>query len=295
MNILLRIMEWMVSPAHAVSVTDAINIAGNGLGDGGGSTIGDLVNSVAGSFEPIIIVAATLAIFISGFFLTVTGNESQVTTAKRVFIGSIAAIVLVNVGTAFVNALISGGFSVDPSSLLPSGTTILSNPLGSGGIISAEALGLLEFIAAPLGIICVLMIIISGVRAMANFGSEDGVTQLRRTVLFVVIGFALVASRVILGGTVTFSGLLAIAAPTNIITRMVFYISRIIGVLVTLAIGIIVYAGILMIANIGSEDVYSKAKGLIIRVAIGLIILLASGGIVIFFMNAICAGAGPCG
>ncbi len=288
-------MEWMVSPAHAVSVTDAINIAGNGLGDGGGSTIGDLVNSVAGSFEPIIIVAATLAIFISGFFLTVTGNESQVTTAKRVFIGSIAAIVLVNVGTAFVNALISGGFSVDPSSLLPSGTTILSNPLGSGGIISAEALGLLEFIAAPLGIICVLMIIISGVRAMANFGSEDGVTQLRRTVLFVVIGFALVASRVILGGTVTFSGLLAIAAPTNIITRMVFYISRIIGVLVTLAIGIIVYAGILMIANIGSEDVYSKAKGLIIRVAIGLIILLASGGIVIFFMNAICAGAGPCG
>jgi hypothetical protein len=139
------------------------------------------------------------------------------------------------------------------------------------------------------------MIIISGVRAIANFGSEDGVTQLRRTVLFVVAGFILVASRVFLGGFVTFSGLTATAAPTNIITKMLDIVSAIIGLIVVLAVAMLVYAGILMIANVGKDDQYAKAKGLIVRVAIGLIILLASGGIVLFLRQVICNGAvGPC-
>ncbi len=289
------IIGMLVDAAYAVTIMDAANTAGAGLLSGGGMTFGGIVGSVASSFIPVINVAASLAIVIAGFFLTVTGNENQSTTAKRVFISGIAAIVLINVGAAFVDALILGGFSVDPSTLAPSGTTILTAPLPSGGIISAEALGIMDFIAFPLGILCVVMIIISGVRAIANFGSEDGVTQLRRTVLFVVAGFILVASRVFLGGFVTFSGLTATAAPTNIITKMLDIVSDIIGLIVVLAVAMLVYAGILMIANVGKEDQYAKAKGLIIRVAIGLIILLASGGIVRFLKQAICNGAvGPC-
>ena len=273
----------LVDPAYAaVTVTDAINIAGANLNTGGGSNFGGIVGSVASSFIPLINVAGSLAIVIAGFFLTVTGNETQSTTAKRVFISSIAAIVLINVGAAFVNALISGGFSVSPTTLAPSGTTILTAPLSSGAILGAEALGIMDFIAIPLGILCVIMIIVSGVRAIANFGSEDGVSQLRKTVLYVIAGFILFGARYTLGGTVTFSGLTATAAPANIISTMIFVVSRIIGLIVVLAIGMLVYAGILMIANVGKEDQYAKAKGLIMRVAIGLIVLLASGGIVIF-------------
>ena len=279
------IIGLLVDAAYAVTVMDAANTAGAGLLSGGGMTFVGIVGSVASSFIPVINVAASLAIVIAGFFLTVTGNENQSTTAKRVFISGIAAIVLINVGAAFVDALILGGFSVDPSTLAPSGTTILNAPLSSGGILSAEALGLMDFIAIPLGILCVIMIIISGVRAIANFGSEDGVSQLRKTVLYVVAGFILFAARYTLGGTVAFSGATATAAPTNIISTMVFVMTRVIGLLVLLAIAMLVYAGILMIANVGKEDQYAKAKGLIIRVAIGLIVLLASGGFVIFLKN----------
>ncbi len=295
MHILWNIMGFIAPSAYAVTVTDAMNTAGAGLAATVGTgTFGSIVNTVAASFIPIINVAGSLAIIVAGFFLTISGSETQATTAKRVFIAGIASIVLVNVGTAFVSALITGGFSVDPSSLVPSGITIITNPAAAGNIISAEAIGLLDFIAVPLGIICVLMIIMSGVRAIANFGSEDGVTQLRRTVIFVVAGFMLVASRVILAGTVTFSGITATATPTNIIGRMVYYTSAVFILLVTVAIGMLIYAGILMIANVGNEDGYSRAKSLILRVAIGFIVLLASGGIVFFFTKAICNGALTC-
>ncbi len=296
MNFLSHIIGLIAPTAYAVTVTDAINTAGNGLAPTVGTgTFGSIVNTVAASFIPIINTAGSLAIVIAGFFLTVTGNENQSTTAKRVFVGGIVSIVLVNVGTAFVSALITGGFSVSPTTLLPTGTTILTAPAGAGNIISAEAIGLMDFVAVPLGIICVLMIIASGIRAIANFGSEDGIAQLRRTVIFVVAGFMLVASRVFLAGTVTITGLTATASPTNIISRMVYYTSAVFVLLITVAVGMLIYAGILMIANVGNEDGYSRAKSLIIRVAIGFIVLLGSGGIVIFFMNAICAGAGPCG
>jgi hypothetical protein len=294
-DLLLSVIGLIAPSAYAVSVTDAINIAGSGLvSTVGTGTFGSIVNTVAASFIPIINVAGSLAIIIAGFFLTITGNEAQATTAKRVFIAGIGGIVLVNVGTAFVSALITGSFTVSNTTLVPTGTTILTNPLGSGGIISAEAVGLLDFVAVPLGIVCVLMIIMSGVRAIANFGSEDGVAQLRRTVIFVVAGFMLVASRVFLAGTVTFTGLTAAATPGNIISTMVYYTSAVFVLLLTLAFGMLVYAGILMIANVGNEDGYSRAKSLILRVAIGFIVLLGSGGIIIFFVNAICNGTGPC-
>jgi hypothetical protein len=295
MQLAALLIGMLADPAYAVTITDAMNTAGANLPTGGGSNFGSIISTVAGSFVPLVLTAGSLAIIIAGFFLTVTGNETQVATGKRVLIAGIAAIILVKVGPAFLSALIGVGFSVTPGTLAPSGTTILSNPLGSGGIISAEALGIIDFIAVPLGILCVVMIIISGVRAIANFGSEDGVTQLRRTVLFVVAGFILVASRVFLGGFVTFSGLTATAAPTNIITKMLDIVSAIIGLIVVLAVAMLVYAGILMIANVGKDDQYAKAKGLIVRVAIGLIILLASGGIVLFLRQVICNGAvGPC-
>jgi hypothetical protein len=259
--------------AFAFTVTNGITAVGPSLPDGGGANFGGILTTVAASFIPIAAVAAALAMTISGFFLAISGNENQTTTARRLFISSLAALALLKIIPTFASALISSGFGPG------GGTTILNDSTNSGWIIQQEALGLISYLEVPLGILCVIMIIISGVRAIANFGSEDGVSQLRRTVLFVVAGFILVYTRLLLGAGIT-SG-----SPATTIVVILSILQRIINLTIIIAVGMLVYAGILMIVNIGKEDQYSKAKGLIIRIGIGLIIMIASAGIVMFLTS----------
>ncbi|TSC59552.1 MAG: hypothetical protein Greene041662_424 [Candidatus Peregrinibacteria bacterium Greene0416_62] len=259
--------------ALAMDVSGAIAAVGPTLSAGGGN-FGGIVKSVAESFIPLVAGAALLAMTISGFFLAISGNEQQTTMARRVFLSSLAGLALINLASIFASSLISNTFSVDPATLAPGGSSILSNPTGSATNIQTEALGLVAFLEVPLGILCVIMIIISGIRAIANFGSEDGVAQLRRTVLFVVAGFILVFSRISLGTGI------ASGSPTNIINLLLSTVTKIIAFAGAIAFGMIVYAGVLMVVNIGREEQYTKAKTLILRVGIGLIIIFASGGIV---------------
>ena len=236
---------------------------------------------MAYSFIPIAAVAALLAMTIAGFFLALSGSETQTTTARRVFISSMAGLALMNLVDVFASSLISTNFAFSPSSLTPSGATILTAPDIAGDILAGEARDLIAFLEVPLGILCVVMIIVSGIRAIANFGSEDGVAQLRRTVLFTVAGFILVYMRSTLVGGALLSPGIADGSPSSTIHVVLLVLNRIIAFTIILAIGMIVYAGILMIANIGREEQYSKAKGLIIRVAIGLLVMVASGGIIL--------------
>ncbi|OGJ63651.1 hypothetical protein A3C37_03575 [Candidatus Peribacteria bacterium RIFCSPHIGHO2_02_FULL_53_20] len=254
----------------AFTVSDAINAVGPTLPTGG--SFGEIIRTVAESFIPFAAVAAALAMTMSGFFMTITGNENQTTTARRVFISSLAALALINIIPTFSSLLISPTFPSGGSTILSASTTV-------GGAMAAEALGLVAFLEIPLGILCVIMIIVSGVRAIANFGSEDGVTQLRRTVLFVVAGFILVYTRSLLG-----LGIVA-GTPASIISVILATLNRVIGLTIVIAVGMLVYAGILMIANIGKEEQYSKAKSLLLRVGIGLIIMVASAGIVMLLAS----------
>lgn len=261
-----------VQAASAFTVSDAINAVGPTLPTGGGANFGGIILAVAQSFIPIAAVAATLAMTFAGFLMAFTGNENQTTTAKRVFISSLVGLALINIIPVFARSLISATFPTG-------GPTILSSPFVAGNDIAAEALGLVNFLEIPLGILCVIMIIISGVRAIANFGSEDGVAQLRRTVLFVIAGFILVYSRSLLGlGIVS-------GSPASIINVILTTLNRIIALAIVIAIGMVIYAGILMIVNIGKEDQYSKARGLILRVGIGLVIMIASAGIVMLLTS----------
>lgn len=241
----------------AFTVSDGIDQVGNGMGAGTGN-FGSILSGVASSFIPLIATAAVLAMTISGFFLAITGNENTQTLCKRIFIAGVSAIVLLNVIPSFAPAV----------------TGVLTTPGTAGSAIAAEALGVLTFLEIPLGIACVVMIIYSGIRAIINFGSEDGVAQLRKTVFFVIAGFILVYTRSIIGIGVT-SG-----APSAILSLSLTIVNRIIGFTTILAIAMLIYAGMLMIVNLNKEDQYAKAKSLVLRVAIGLIIMFASGGII---------------
>lgn len=278
--ILIGILAAILSePALAATVSDAIDAVGVGSGlnkpdlpSFNGAGFGGILYNVAYSFIPIAATAALLAMTIAGFFLALSGSETQATTARRVFISSLTGLALLNLVNVFASSLISG---------TPGGPTILTDPWRAGNIIAGEARDLIAFLEVPLGILCVVMIIISGIRAIANFGSEDGVAQLRRTVLFTVAGFILVYMRSILvGGTLLSGPGIADGSPSSTIHVILLILKQIYFYAITIAIVMIIYAGILMIVNIGKDEQYSKAKGLIIRVAIGLLVMMASGGIV---------------
>jgi hypothetical protein len=49
---------------------------------------------------------------------------------------------------------------------------------------------------------------------------------------------------------------------------------------------VLIWAGLLMILNLGKEDQYTRAKTLVIRVAIGLIVILVSLAVVQFVIIA---------
>lgn len=276
------IAAFLTDPVFAFTAGDAINAVGPNLAQGGGAGFGSILKDVAGSFKPIAAVAALLAMTIAGFFLALSGNDNQTTTARRVFISSMAGLALINLVDVFADSLISGTFTVNPTTLAPSGNTILDDPLSAGNDIASEALGLVAFLQFPLGVLCVVMIIISGIRAIASFGSEDGVAQLRRTVLFTVAGFILLLWRgtLVVGGGVAGPGIAA-GSPSSIMHVMLLVLNRILTFTLILAVAMIVFAGILMIVNLGKDDQYGRAKGLMIRVAIGIILMVASGGIVL--------------
>lgn len=70
------------------------------------------------------------------------------------------------------------------------------------------------------------------------------------------------------------------ASPNFAINAIINTINAIVGITAVIATMVIVYAAVLMIANVGNEEQYTKAKGLMIRVAIGIMVIIVSAGLI---------------
>jgi hypothetical protein len=269
MTFLLRTIgtyRW-VDPALAGGAMQGITGVGPNLSSGTGE-FGSQFLQVALSFAPLVSIIAVLGLTIAGYFMTITGSENQSQSAKRVVISGLSAVILLNLATVM-------GASY---------TGVLSDPTGAAATLSNEARSVLTFLEIGLGSICVLMIIVSGIRAITNYGSEEGVTQLRRTVIFVIAGFILAYTRTLLGAGI------ATGLPTQVLNVIISTTSRIISFTLIIAVAMIVYAAFLMIVNVGKEEQYSKAKGLILRVGIGILVLLTCVAIVVIFVGLVPGG-----
>lgn len=248
-------LPLLLAPAAAFAFLDAgagISVVGGALPSGiGGNEAGGIVDAIAQSFRPIISAVAGLGIVLSGTFLLFTSSENMETMAKRVGAASVIALILANVAPAFQSSY----FALD------------------GTDISTETEGLLDWAETILGAAAVVMIIISGARAIIAFGTDDGINQLRRTVIYVVVGIILIVAKVAI------SGGLQSGSPNEIIGQAITTMNKIVGFMALVAVGMIVLAGLMMIANIGNEEQYDRAKKLIFRVGIGLVVILVSAAI----------------
>ena len=246
-------------------------------GEGGDNDIGSIVLSAMKAIRKLVNAVAVLIVVITGFLLVTSQDEGQMGKARNTLIAAITAMVLINVAEPLASGLKKGfvgssGSGADASS--------------GANIITDEILGLIDFVEEPLLAVAVLMIIVSGSRAVMTFGSDQGMAQIRRTLISILSGIVIVGTKFALAEAM--AGKVKETNPNNIrsdgIVDVFVGVAKIaVSFMALAAVTVIVIAGIIMVLNKGDQETATKARGLIIRVIIGLLVILISFGIVLVF------------
>ena len=277
-TLLSRFVELFLMPVTAFALTvpdaDAImtQVAG-GLGStvaSGGDNIGEIAFSFMTQIRPLMYGVAGLIVIVTGLMLAITQDEGQLATARKTLFATIASLILVTIADVIFQAF-TGATAISSG--------VVTGPTAAGGtIMSIELLGFINFIEVPIGTIAILMIIVSGIRAVVALGTETGTQQLRRTVISVIIGLILISTKLLISNTFGISGP---ATPSPAIAQTMGYLSTIVGFMALAAVIMIVIAGMYMVMNKGDAEAVSKAKGLIIRTLIGLVVIAVSFNIMV--------------
>lgn len=258
-HIILRLLDALAHsgmiPLASASYQDAIRTVGGIIG-GDPKNIGELYSRTMVAFLVIVNVVGMIMIVKAGVFLALKQGEDQMGSAKKTIGATAIALVIINLAPQLTSALLTMGS-------------------GGGTIISNELIGIAGFIDTIAGAAAIVAIIVSGIRAVTSYGSEDGTTHIKRTVIAVFSGIIIIGAKVAIERSVVSSH-----SPGELTTVIVKIINIVLGIAGLLAVTAVIYAGLLMIVNFGKEEQYSRAKGLVIRVGIGLVVILSSLAIV---------------
>ena len=261
---LLLLLPEYAHAATQMSPEEMIQAVGSALGLTAGTEGGQIISNIAILFIPLINAVAIVAVIISGITLAFSQGEDEVGTARRTIIACIAAIMLVNGAAALRSAIFS-----------PSGVGIVEQPDASAALLRLEIEGVISWALIPLVTIAVLMVIISAIRAVLTWNSDEGLSHLRRAVVGAIAGLTLIALRYAISIPITGTG-----NPDTFIFGVIQIINTLLGFLALIAVVVICIAGIMMILNIGNDEQYTRARNLILWVAIGLLVVIASWAIV---------------
>jgi len=233
-----------------------------------GTEAGTIATTIASLFIPVINTIAVIAVVIAGSSLAFAQSDEQVNIARRTFVGSLVAILIVNSAWVIRDAFIG-----------PGGAGIIQDPEGAAAFLGAEVVNIIDWVENTIAVIAVLMLIISGTRAVFSYGMEDQIPHLRFMLFSVIAGVTLIAFKVVFVESIVVTG-----EPSGIISGVIQITNALLAFIALAAVVVIVIAGIMMVMNIGNDEQYKKARDLIIRVAIGLLVIIMSLAIVnIFF------------
>ena len=268
----------------ALSVSDLqgiVNSVGNVLPDWGGSSGGataanSLIIQVVQQARPYLFLVAILMIMYAGFRMVIGQDDNAKETAKHILNMSLAGIILAFMLEPFINAFYGTG-----------GEVFQSNPTAGVMVLSTEVLAIIEWSLFLVAILAVLMIIVTGLKAVFAAGSEQGITELRNTIFSIAAGIVLILMRYILAIAFgTYGG----GPNVNVlVTAIVNIATYVLGFVTLAAVVVVIYAGIQYLTSFGSEEQAGKAKGLLIRASIGLAVVFMSYMIVRFVMTVMAA------
>lgn len=220
-------------------------------------------------FQLVVIAAGAFALVRNGFTLLYTSSEDDQSKAKKAIATTLAAIMLAFLAPRFIIAFFTAGG--EEGVLASEG-----GAMAGAAIVSDEILGIVRWALSLFAVICLLVVIITGIRALTS--PSDGGEKMKSAIISIVAGgLLLICSEAIKAGLgIVDGGIPTGGTPAALISRAVQIVAGILGIITLVAFGVVVYAGILMILAAGNEDQFSKAKSLIIRAGVGLLIILTS-------------------
>ncbi|TSC57344.1 MAG: Uncharacterized protein Greene041619_1216 [Candidatus Peregrinibacteria bacterium Greene0416_19] len=250
-----------------------VNVVGGGLpslpvGSGGTAAFVGLAQLFVVRFRTLILWIAFLMIVIAGIRMIVGQEDDAVDKAKAIISACVSGVILSYLVEPFVV-----GFYGARGEAVRGGNVVVEN----------EIVGLINWALVIIAPIAVAMIIVSAAKAFLKAGSDEGVTEMRKTIVNVLIGMIILAARMAIvyavGGTLR-------PHPNWIIGIVVGIMGVVLGFMALVAATVVIYAGIRMVLSFGKEDEFTKAKSLIIRAVVGLIVILVSLSLVQFVFGA---------
>src|SRR3989344_8540576 len=146
----------------------------------------NIIASFVANARPLVFIGAFFLIVVSGVRMIITEEEESFGKAKRIISASLTGVMLSYLVEPIVNAFY-GGIGVGDIGSIPSG-----DMAAGASVLYVQIAGIINWALVIVGTLTVFMIIISGFKAMAKAGSEEGIEQLRRTVFYVVAGIILI-------------------------------------------------------------------------------------------------------
>ncbi len=211
---------------------------------------------------PLWVPAGVLVLTIAGITLVVSQDEGALEKARKAIIAVIAGGGIILLAPPLIAALYqTGGMTVN---------------VATASVFEFESIGLSEWISTLAGIIGIFMIILAVLKAVGSFGDESSYTNARMSVLHVIIGLLIITANIIIRNVFFFG------TPNPLIIFVIAKLQFVMVIISTLAMVIIIYAGIRMVLNFGNEEYFNSAKSLIYRAIIGLFVVGFSYAMVTF-------------
>lgn len=267
----------------AFNFAAAINTAGWNLFAYGGALGGQDTTNIAlyvvGQLRPFITFVAILLIMIQGVRMIVGQEDEIANKAKTVISACVGGIILLYLIPPFVEAFYTS-------------TPWTGNPTTGARIAAGEVAGLINWALFLTASIAIAVIIGTGLRAIVTSGSEDGVASLRKTIIGVASGLFLLILRfsmnTILGLNDPSRGVSPAAPIPNAFRAVQIAINIlefVLGFVGLIALVVVIYAGILMILNLGNAEQATKARALLFRALIGLGVIMLSVTLIRFVVQ----------
>lgn len=242
-------------------------------GDLGGVAFGgfgDIAGFVAANALPFVNGVAILVIMVSGLLAVVAQDENRISTARKVMAMALIGIVLINIA-ARIRTGFTTAFNFDQG----------ANPIVGADIIGSEVRGFIEFAETPAAIIAIVTIISYGLKALVDYGGEQGQQAFRKAVLSVLMGILIITIKFIVAGAIVTGD------PSGLINPAVGTLFTIVQYVALIAVVVIAIAGIYLVVNLADENRAQKVKAIIISVSVGLIFMLIISGLLAILIDGI--------
>jgi hypothetical protein len=273
-----NIIDYTVGTTPLITTVASTPFSCPGSAGVGACNIASVLIHVVRQVRVLAAGLAFIILVVAGFRLVISQAEEAMTTAKRTVLGAVVGLFLLFIVEPVVDAFF-GGFTAPAAALLVSPASAQN----AAFLLSTELMGILSWIETLVAIVAVGLIVAEAVGALASFGSEERMKKMYHAIGSTIFGILLlVFDRTI----ASVFGLAPDASvPVTPTTMPVFveffglvrFVLLLIGIV---AVGVLIYAGFLMILNLGNEEMLTRGKKIVGNTLIGLVMIILCYAIV---------------